>query len=74
MSRTVAPAEHTARTVATFGADRVLQGTDWFMRWRQTTMQNGIYNDTLAVIDAVNLSAVSKEMVLGKTCASEFEI
>ena len=69
-----APAEHIARAVSELGADRVLYGTDWSMSWRQANMPNGIYNNTLAVIEDASLSAADKEWVLGKTCASVFGI
>ena len=74
MSRAAAPGEQIARAVAELGADRVLHGTDWSMSWRQANMPNGIYNNTLAVIDDANLSAADKEMVLGETCALVFGI
>jgi predicted TIM-barrel fold metal-dependent hydrolase len=69
-----APARHVGRAVRELGADRVIYGTDWSASWRQANMPNGIYPNTLGLIDEAALSPEERSWVTGRTAAQLFRI
>lgn len=63
--------EHLCRAVNELGADRVMFGTDWDPAWRTDSQ---IYPHALEIVQKSGISEEAKEWVLGKTCASLFNL
>lgn len=66
--------DHVARAVRELGPERVMFGTDWCDVWREYNQPNGIYPNSLQMIESAGLSAPEREWVLGKTAATLYGI
>ena len=66
--------DHVARAIRELGPDRVMFGTDWCDVWREYNQPNGIYPNSLQMIESAGLSAPEREWVLGKTAATLYGI